>query len=115
MQSTGSRPVIYEIDENYLDSEPYYFSDISIEKAAEILFAVNKVFHLCYFNVFIKFYFKLNNQEGAFLIRKRSTGFTPNLPYSLSVFYDKRVHHTRIRFDSNGQYLTETKDQNPKV
>ncbi len=57
MQSTGSRPSIYEIDENVLDAEPYYFSDISIEKAAEILFSVNKVFHSIhlFFNKFILF------------------------------------------------------------
>lgn len=95
MQSpTATRPSIYHFDERNLEEEPYFFNDISIEKAAEILFNLKK--------------------EGAFLIRKRSVGYTPSLPYSLSVYYDQKVHHTRIKCDKDGRYLTETRDQNPK-
>jgi hypothetical protein len=53
MQSPTRKPSIYfEIDgqshENEcLENEPYYFDDITIEKAAEILCTLNKVIKNC--------------------------------------------------------------------
>lgn len=45
MTSPTYRPPIYqEIDgEDILEKEPYYFDDITIDKATEILYNLNKV------------------------------------------------------------------------
>ena len=67
-----------------LISQPYYFDTISIENANEMLKALKK--------------------EGAFLIRKRTTGDIQTQPYALTVFYDNKIHHIRINRDSNGLF-----------
>ena len=64
----------------------------------------------------MNFFSKINPKEGAFLIRKRTTGDIRNQPYALSYFFDSKVHHTRINRDLNGQYtLEESKDQKAKI
>ena len=38
------------------------------------------------------------------MIRKRNTPTETNQPYALSIYYDNKVHHTRITREANGQY-----------
>lgn len=39
------------------------------------------------------------------MVRKRNTGEDClNMPYALSVYYDNKVHHTRITREPSGQY-----------
>ena len=64
--------------------------------------------------MFLKFF--LHKKEGAFLIRKRTTGDILNQPYALSYYFESKIHHTRINHETNGQFtLEESKDQKPKI
>ena len=50
------------------------------------------------------------------MIRKRTTGDMLTQPYSMSYFFESKVHHTRINRDPNGQFtLEESKDQKTKI
>ncbi len=50
------------------------------------------------------------------MIRKRTTGDMSTQPYSMSYFFESKVHHTRINRDPNGQFtLGESKDQKTKI
>ena len=64
--------------------------------------------------MFLNFF--LLEKEGAFLIRKRTTGDTLNQPYALSYYFESKIHHTRINREPNGQFtLEESKDQKTKI
>lgn len=87
---------IEEIRSEDLYEQPFYFENISMEGANDVLETIKK--------------------EGAFLIRRRMTGDTLNQPYAISFYSNAKVHHSRIFRDKNGRYsLKNSNESNSKV
>jgi hypothetical protein len=87
---------IEEIQSDNLYEQPFYFENISMEGANDVLETVKR--------------------EGAFLVRRRMTGDTLNQPYAISFYSNAKVHHSRIFRDKDGRYsLKNTNDSSSKV
>lgn len=104
-------------DDGDLKDQNYFFGNISTEESVSILHTIKKVIKIVHFIIFTffkksslfilsflkSFIYSYNNckKEGAFMVRKRNS---TNQPYALSIYYDNKVHHTRITREPNGQY-----------
>ncbi|CAF0776135.1 unnamed protein product [Brachionus calyciflorus] len=67
--------------------QPYYFDNLSVDSSVAVLKAIK--------------------EEGAFLIRKRTTDDIVSQPYAISIYYGPTIIHSRINRNSNGGFTLE--------